>query len=226
MPNWTQTALTAPKPVIDSLINAEGQVDFNLVVPPPAEYPKAQAIDEDLTFPDWYEWNCANWGTKWNATRTKRITNTIVRFDTAWATPYPVMKKLAESSGESLQIEWRDEHDGGRIEHKLTLNPDGTEDYTCHDPADDLKVGETYYELRSDSGRGGWKARPIELLEELEGRWFKVMLDGEVSEEHSERIAEDFTWPSKDEVEARATELNAEESAKHPQAEFDDLLPF
>lgn len=47
-----------------------------------------------------YEWCCRNWGTKWNAFST-RITSqskkrAMVRFETAWSPPVPVIAVLAE----------------------------------------------------------------------------------------------------------------------------------
>lgn len=54
---------------------------------------------------DWYEWACTNWGTKWNAyEQTKGEPKTsengdvseVIFFQTAWSTPYPVIRKLSE----------------------------------------------------------------------------------------------------------------------------------
>ena len=46
---------------------------------------------------DWYEWSINNWGTKWNAyDHELSEDDTVVRFDTAWAHPYPVITKLSE----------------------------------------------------------------------------------------------------------------------------------
>ena len=50
---------------------------------------------------NWYRWSCDNWGTKWNACRTKieRVYDeevTIV-FETAWCTPSPIIKKLKKT---------------------------------------------------------------------------------------------------------------------------------
>jgi hypothetical protein len=56
--------------------------------------------------PDWwYNWNCANWGTKWNCGEvwhdrtTEQITEegrTSYNFDTAWSPASPVIEALAE----------------------------------------------------------------------------------------------------------------------------------
>lgn len=47
-------------------------------------------------FRDWYSWSNANWGTKWNAYDQLIEDGNVIKFDTAWASPYPVMEKLAQ----------------------------------------------------------------------------------------------------------------------------------
>ena len=47
---------------------------------------------------DWYDWCCANWGTKWNACdvsvkRSGMLKCTII-FDTAWSMPESIIKTL------------------------------------------------------------------------------------------------------------------------------------
>lgn len=47
---------------------------------------------------DWYEWNCRNWGTKWNACDTfvqeTEDGMAEIRFDTAWCVPYPILTDI------------------------------------------------------------------------------------------------------------------------------------
>ena len=43
----------------------------------------------------WYQWSCANWGTKWNA-YDQRMEEDCVIFDTAWSTPAPIWEELAK----------------------------------------------------------------------------------------------------------------------------------
>jgi len=55
--------------------------------------------------PDWYEWSCATWGTKWPADlcgwmsparAAKREAAQVAYFDTAWSPPVPVIVALSE----------------------------------------------------------------------------------------------------------------------------------
>lgn len=43
----------------------------------------------------WYDWSCANWGTKWNANNVSGPTrcgdDVAYHFDTAWSAPMPVL---------------------------------------------------------------------------------------------------------------------------------------
>lgn len=75
---------------------------------------------------DWYDWHCQNWGTKWNAydQHSNGITeidgdNEVIGeivFDTAWSTPYPVIKKLASMFPEiEIELKWADEDLGSNV---------------------------------------------------------------------------------------------------------------
>lgn len=47
---------------------------------------------------DWYVWRCDSWGTKWNASDTRKevVENgVILTFDTAWSMPQPIFERLA-----------------------------------------------------------------------------------------------------------------------------------
>jgi hypothetical protein len=78
--------------------------DFNTLVPMPeavrASLDQTHGLQPGNPFPDWYEWRCENWGTKWNASafyaETDEATCFACSFDTAWAPPEPVWRKLGE----------------------------------------------------------------------------------------------------------------------------------
>lgn len=71
----------------------------------------------------WYEWDCANWGTKWdvsdnsidmddlNAACNSNEDYSFV-FDTAWAPPIPVLEKMAELG---VEFDWDCEEPGMEI---------------------------------------------------------------------------------------------------------------
>ena len=53
--------------------------------------------------PDWYDWDCENWGTKWNACETECSEPDekgwcLVTFDTAWSQPSPEMMMELEQA--------------------------------------------------------------------------------------------------------------------------------
>lgn len=73
---------------------------------------RIRAIKE-TGFVSWYEWCCEHWGTKWNAYHTKRVNETTVRFQTAWATPLPVIEALScRFPTDTLCLAWADEDYG------------------------------------------------------------------------------------------------------------------
>lgn len=64
----------------------------------------------------WYEWCNANWGTKWNAYTVKRISDTVITFQTAWSMPAKWLEKLVEKfPNETITIQWADEDFGHNV---------------------------------------------------------------------------------------------------------------
>ena len=89
MPNWCENTITivGSKEMLDDF--EEHKLNFNHYVPRPVE-------EEN----NWYEWNCENWGTKWEV--EPNDVNIINRddekieleFQTAWCPPIAFLKKL------------------------------------------------------------------------------------------------------------------------------------
>lgn len=62
----------------------------------------------------WYEWNIANWGTKWGAYdfcwRSETAERLVFKFETAWSVATPILEKLADMYQETtIEIEAIDE---------------------------------------------------------------------------------------------------------------------
>ena len=97
MPNWCMNTavINAPKPVIDEIKqvieNKSGLLSWMR--------PRPGAEDEN-----WYDWNCTNWGTKWDVAEpfvgddTEEDSITF-SFDTAWAPPIEAFRHWAERDG-------------------------------------------------------------------------------------------------------------------------------
>jgi hypothetical protein len=81
------------------LTNEDGYVDFELLVPTPLNVylgNTSREDDQDFGQFTWYAWNRENWGTKWNAYDTEVEEELrIIRFDTAWSPPYPIIVALS-----------------------------------------------------------------------------------------------------------------------------------
>ena len=83
-------------------------IDFNKIIPPPdnmftdnlGSKEREQCALEGR--PNWYDWQCDNWGTKWNAYSAHiesewdggDCCELEIHFDTAWATPTPIFEAL------------------------------------------------------------------------------------------------------------------------------------
>lgn len=67
---------------------------------------------------DWYTWSIENWGTKWNSYSVRYLDGygdgesiygeILVKIETAWTTPEPILKKLADE-GFRVTYTWKDE---------------------------------------------------------------------------------------------------------------------
>ena len=61
-------------------------------------------------FVSWCEWSVAKWGTKWNAYQVKPVSDTSVRFQTAWSPPMRLIEALSNRFPEAeIRIRWADE---------------------------------------------------------------------------------------------------------------------
>jgi hypothetical protein len=120
MPNWTRNILmmsgdseTIKQIYGDMSNNGKTQFDFNAIAPIPQELvdteapPKTDTVEQiernkylesKYGYNNWYDWQCANWGTKWNASDVKWTDDEIpceVIFLTAWSPPIALISKLA-----------------------------------------------------------------------------------------------------------------------------------
>lgn len=122
MPNYVTTVLTADKEVLDSLAGENGEVDFSSVIPMPENIFRGYLGEKEMIEHrenNWYDWSVNNWGTKWNAKSLSgepRIDDTVVRFETAWAHPFPVIDALSQKFPDKLlHVAFADEDLGQNI---------------------------------------------------------------------------------------------------------------
>lgn len=91
----------------------------------------------------WYYWRIHNWGTKWNAYEIEQIDNTI-KFETAWATPIPVIRKLSEIFPTiTIDHKFADEDIGNNCGHYVWIHGD----IICKDELDDEEAEEFALDL-------------------------------------------------------------------------------
>lgn len=119
MPNWCNNVATFThenKEQIDRLCSATNMNLFGLFFPTPDDLKIEAQIGSEPSdnalkslyeqntnkygCKHWYDWNCAHWGTKWDADSVivKRVDeNTVViSFDSAWAAPFAWYNKMLD----------------------------------------------------------------------------------------------------------------------------------
>ena len=98
MPNWVTNELVVTgdmaqlkdfKSKFFTKVDGKKHPTFSVIVPMPIE-------EKD----NWYDWNCNNWGTKWDATHYQKnqVSAEIVdiQFDTAWSPPIEFFNTCAD----------------------------------------------------------------------------------------------------------------------------------
>ena len=148
MPNHNNNQLTlASGEDLLSVLNpyliykGEGEYDFdfNKIIPEPKE-------DDG----DWYGWRVQNWGTKWDGYEGRfNEDQTAFSFCTAWSPPLPVIKKLAEITGQTFVLGYIEE--GMFFCGKYTAGRDFDHD----DFYNDIKSAPE--ELRNELGYEEWE---------------------------------------------------------------------
>jgi len=86
-------------PMID-IFGHEDVFSFENFVPQQKDDPRYQNGKEHncSTVFNWYDWNCDNWGTKWDASETRLSwegDDLVINFDTAWNVPSRFIEKLS-----------------------------------------------------------------------------------------------------------------------------------
>jgi hypothetical protein len=113
-------------------------LDFETVIPmpmilkdttstmPETRTEKEVAAHEATGYYNWYDWSCENWGVKWNSQCggvNPDSPDDILEFSfqTAWAPPLPVIRKLLQMWPDLTLIEYKgyDEGDWYEIEYDL-----------------------------------------------------------------------------------------------------------
>lgn len=130
---------------LEAIKGENGVIDFNAILPMPPilqkitkgamvldgkrierwidedgkqrELTAEEAAEADATgFPDWYDWACAKWGTKWNASEAEITDNydgyAEIRFTTAWAPPEGIFEELERKFPDlDLSLNYKNEDD-------------------------------------------------------------------------------------------------------------------
>jgi len=103
--------------------------DFNKVTPQPENIFNGDlgAPEEEMCRregrPTWYDWNRANWGTKWNCSNCESESSNTFTFQTAWSGVPDLMLKMSELVPDiKIEYEYADEDTGRNCASYVFLN--------------------------------------------------------------------------------------------------------
>ena len=135
MPNWCKNNLRIIDngekvlEVLEFLKDDKGHMTFSKIAPLPKELKDTTSpVPDDVPKEErerlvkkygadnWYDWQCANWGVKWDAHESAFYKNGdywIVTFQTPWGPPIEFMKTLSKKfSKMSFELQFADEGEG------------------------------------------------------------------------------------------------------------------
>ena len=160
------------KRVLAIIGGEEEYIDFNKIIPTPENIYQGNLGEEERKLygkNNWYDWNIANWGTKWGAYSSYLdVENNIIFFDTAWSSPIPVLDALAKLCYEhnvSFSGAWADENRGYNI-GIFESDCEGDEYWFSYEYLEDCsnEAYEIYVELKGEDScmgkdeNGNWVA--------------------------------------------------------------------
>lgn len=167
MPNWVSNRLTIEGPVADVealVLMAAGRekvgeataFTFNAFVKQPDDlFLGNVGPQEEKLYPgnkNWYGWNNNNWGTKWDCrdvdiqkvpTEPDAVNAVVIyTFTTAWSSPGPVVRALADRFPSlTVKHEWSDEDCSGSNHGRTNYENGrevGTEEFDGGEPTEEL----------------------------------------------------------------------------------------
>jgi len=201
MPNWSYNILNASDEVLKQIVNEEGEIDFNTVVPMPKELLGTVSPSRDDTqekkdasknlidkygSDNWYDWSCENWGTKWNGV--------IIHFRTAWSYPEGFIEALSKKfPNELIEFEWEEEQGFGEVFTIQNGEKTILEEWDLPEWGEEAEVG--MHSISECIGDGGREEPNIPKFKA--GKWY---IDVDEYEEHD----------SLDEAKARCKVLEEE----------------
>lgn len=148
------------------------ELDFNKIIPMPKELRVTSSPatkDENLKaiykenmekfgHETWYSWCVENWGTKWSGYDLMLIEDSCASFNTAWAPPIPVIRRLSQLTGETFVLDYVET--GMDFIGRFVCGPDGEADeYYDH-------IDEAPQELKDSVGYEPWEEEEEELYPE------------------------------------------------------------
>ena len=192
--------------------------------PPQWQVDSSEALIDAYGADNWYDWQCKNWGTKWDVYCNNikewyidHLDNgnyfVFLEFDTAWGPPTEAIKRLKMSYGAQisfLRILYVAEGDFCGIYNART--GEQIEDTEFVDYPDLPKLAAKYEEKETDEWEYGW------IQEEVEDRV------NEVAEYHNERLKEVDNEQKGPDVQVR-TRFTETEDGSSIWDEYDDLDP-
>ena len=149
----------------------------------------AKALENEKIYGhrDWYSWTRDNWGTKWNAYSQELREDGVIKFETAWSTPEPVICALSRMFPDAqFDVRYADEDFGHNVGEYTYIDGEMVEESQPEggsDEAYELAADITGYEDYFTDRIYDIEAESIEELENYEKAAIRYVYGKEILED-------------------------------------------
>jgi len=149
-----------------------------------------KALDNEKLYGhrDWYGWTRDNWGTKWNAYSQELREDGVIKFETAWSTPEPVISALSRMFPDAqFNVRYADEDFGNNVGDYTYVDGEMVE---CDQPEGG---SDEAYEMAADIT--GYEGYFIDRIYDIEAESIEELEDYEkdaISYIYRKEVLEDF----------------------------------
>lgn len=124
---FTDVDASAQTKILAAACDADGKVDFEILVPMPENIWQGCVGSAHVVFENiGLDWARQQWGTKWNAYSQRPIKQTdeslTLTFETAWSPPYPWLAAMFNTLGLPFTHNWLDEGSERAVQGHFHIN--------------------------------------------------------------------------------------------------------
>lgn len=134
--NWREVSKTTGDVILGSDVRVRDDIKMVGLT-----HEEIRALKKKYGAADWYNWNIAQWGTKWNAYDQVDISPNSFSFNTAWSTPSPIINAISIMFPDVIfELDYADEDIGSNVGRYVMQAGELLEEESFHGTAKGMEV--------------------------------------------------------------------------------------